>query len=118
MRCVSIKGFPELTSSPVLQIQTNPDESAQFQCAFTQLAADVDYVVEFYIDNKMVAMVTNDSSPVVISEREAGDLRYGSSVSTYTTVYRKSPKHSVSIYSTLHKKSPKHSVSTYSTVLR
>lgn len=76
------KGFPELTHSPTLKITTDSNERAHFQCEFTQLAADVNYIVEFYVNGKMAANVTNTSSPVTVEETDIGDLTYGNSVST------------------------------------
>lgn len=77
-----LKGFPELTHSPTLKITTDSNERAHFQCEFTQLAADVNYIVEFYVNGKMAANVTNTSSPVTVEETDIGDLTYGNSVST------------------------------------
>ena len=60
---------------------TDSSEQAHFLCEFSQLAADVDYIVEFYVDGRMAANLTNTSSPVIAHEVDVGDLHYGSSVS-------------------------------------
>ncbi|XP_078311454.1 uncharacterized protein LOC111132750 [Crassostrea virginica] len=73
-------GFPELTTNPSLRVMTDSSEQAHFLCEFTQLAADVDYIVEFYVDGRMAANLTNTSSPVIAHEVDVGDLHYGSSV--------------------------------------
>lgn len=43
----------------------------------------MNYIVEFYVNGKMVANVSNTSSPVTVEDTDIGDLTYGSSVSNW-----------------------------------